>query len=680
MLCSQWRACFVRKKGECGAEEARDVRGGKIASPQESTSSVGGSPPRQQSRVGGEYSCGLLQAQGLRQVQSSASGQPERSVHLPSSTGAVPANNTSNPRSQTQNIAKMTLRGALVLLLIAGAALGQQECDPDMVGFEMVTGYVYSSPKDLLDSIPGTLMLTDCLEACQTNEQCRAVNYETGLCVLFSSTADQQPEALSSSQFPVFTIYAQKSCFMVKPCERAWCFDRVPGYTLKGYTRATHQAASRQECLELCLGERDFPCRSANYNNGTGECALSDMDRITLSGTGAFQRAAIKKKRQEEDVPEEIELDMDFDYLENNCVDEPSKMCDFRRVAGRILKTVDAVYQDVDSLEECRELCLAAPFKCRSYDFGDTGENVCRLSHHSRSTLGGSVGEPYLMVPEANTYELWSCYNVSVECRSSGMVAKIQTTKLFNGKVYVKGSPNSCARDVSRSLEFELRMPYDDVDCNVKREGLGRFGNAVVIQHHPNIVTSSDLGLAVSCQYDLSNMTVANELDLKVQDPEPGDGPGLTHEVVVDSPSVAMRITERVTSEDFDAQLLRDPARPEADMPVNDGLPEARVGDPLALQFVIMDPESPYEIFVRDLVAMDGADGAEIQLIDERGCPTDSFIMGPLVKMGKVRFLSLEIYTSSNSPNGKVLSFWRCQEVAQPFIVCNFRRFQIQFY
>jgi hypothetical protein len=183
-----------------------------------------------------------------------------------------------------------------------------------------------------------------------------------------------------------------------------------------------------------------------------------------------------------------------------------------------------------------------------------------------------------------------------------------------------------------------------------------RFGNAVVIQHHPNIVTSSDLGLAVSCQYDLSNMTVANELDLKVQDPEPGDGPGLTHEVVVDSPSVAMRITvsthpsicqpdprlpssafqERVTSEEFDAQLLRDPARPEADMPVSAGLPEARVGDPLALQFVIMDPESPYDIFVRDLVAMDGTDGAEIQLIDERGCPTDSFIMGPLVKMGKV--------------------------------------------
>lgn len=51
------------------------------------------------------------------------------------------------------------------------------------------------------------------------------------------------------------------------------------------------------------------------------------------------------------------------------------------------------------------------------------------------------------------------------------------------------------------------------------------------------------MGLQVSCQYDLSNMTVANELDLRVADLEPGEGPGLFHEVTVDSPSVAMRIT-----------------------------------------------------------------------------------------------------------------------------------------
>jgi hypothetical protein len=86
-------------------------------------------------------------------------------------------------------------------------------------------------------------------------------------------------------------------------------------------------------------------------------------------------------------------------------------------------------------------------------------------------------------------------------------------------------------------------MPFDDVDCNVRREGTGKYANALVIQHHPYIVTSSDLGLSLSCSYDLSNMTVANELDLKVADMDPDDQPGMYHEVTVDSPSVVMRIT-----------------------------------------------------------------------------------------------------------------------------------------
>lgn len=46
-------------------------------------------------------------------------------------------------------------------------------------------------------------MLTDCLEACQSNDTCGAVNYETGLCVLFSSNADKQPgKRQSALQFP----------------------------------------------------------------------------------------------------------------------------------------------------------------------------------------------------------------------------------------------------------------------------------------------------------------------------------------------------------------------------------------------------------------------------------------------------------------------------------------------
>lgn len=229
-----------------------------------------------------------------------------------------------------------------------------------------------------------------------------------------------------------------------------------------------------------------------------------------------------------------------------------------------------------------------------------------------------SFQDPYLDVAEAQTYELSACYNVSIDCRSGDMVARIKTNKLFDGKIYAKGSPNSCVQDIKGSLDFELEMAFDDVECNVKHQGLGRYMNDVVIQHHDTIITSSDLGLAVTCQYDLTNKTVSNEVDLGVQ----GDvKSAMTEEVVVDSPNVAMKITDRSGA---------------------DVKPSAEVGDPLALRFEILDPNSPYEIFVRELVAMDGVDSSEIVLIDSNGCPTDHFIMGPLYKAadnGKVRKL-----------------------------------------
>lgn len=45
--------------------------------------------------------------------------------------------------------------------------------------------------------------------------------------------------------------------------------------------------------------------------------------------------------------------------------------------------------------------------------------------------------------------------------------------------------------------------------------------------------------------------------------------------------------------------------------------------------------EGPYEIFVRELVAVDGVDSSEIVLIDSSGCPTDLSIMSPVTKLSK---------------------------------------------
>ena len=59
--------------------------------------------------------------------------------------------------------------------------------------FELITGYVYTAPDDMLDSRPGTLMLTDCIELCRRNATCKSANFETGLCVLFGSSAEEYP-------------------------------------------------------------------------------------------------------------------------------------------------------------------------------------------------------------------------------------------------------------------------------------------------------------------------------------------------------------------------------------------------------------------------------------------------------------------------------------------------------
>lgn len=85
--------------------------------------------------------------------------------------------------------------------------------------------------------------------------------------------------------------------------------------------------------------------RSANFYSHSGLCELSEMDRITLAGSNSFD-------------PYD-----GADYLENNCAEEPNKLCEFKRISGKILKTVDSVYQDIASIEDCRELCLGSPYR-----------------------------------------------------------------------------------------------------------------------------------------------------------------------------------------------------------------------------------------------------------------------------------------------------------------------------
>jgi len=256
---------------------------------------------------------------------------------------------------------------------------------------------------------------------------------------------------------------------------------------------------------------------------------MSELDRYSVSSTSPF-------------VANE-----NMDYMESQCVREPKKMCDFKKINNKLLKTVDSLHEGIGSLEECRDLCINAPFRCHTYDF----EGVCRLSHHSSITVA-SVEEPYLTMNGSTSYEMGSCYNVVLDCHATHLIAKLTTNKIFNGKVYARSRPNSCVMDVDNSLNFEITMEYTDPGCGIKQEAPGRFTTDLVLQHHDQIMTSADMGFNLKCSFDLENKSVSHGVELQVS----GQIKSVASEsAVVPSPNVSMRITDRVGGDIETAQV-----------------------------------------------------------------------------------------------------------------------------
>ena len=129
----------------------------------------------------------------------------------------------------------------------------------------------------------------------------------------------------------------------------------------------------------------------------------------------------------------------------------------------------------------------------------------------------------------------------------------------------------------------------------------GQVGTEIILQHHDKILTSGDIGLHVSCVYNVNSSVVYQAMEL-------GDelqNRGYTHQSMLKSPDIRMRITDQ------DGQDIS----------------TAMVGDPLAIRFEILDTDAPYDMYVRELVAMDGVDSSNIMLIDTFGCPTDTSII-----------------------------------------------------
>ena len=93
-------------------------------------------------------------------------------------------------------------------------------------------------------------------------------------------------------------------------CTKGWAFERVMGYELKNHEKKRLEVSTRLQCMQACLDEQEFECRSANFESTTGVCSLSDLDRGSIVPTHD-----IKMRTYGPSTGSTVE------YIENNCID-----------------------------------------------------------------------------------------------------------------------------------------------------------------------------------------------------------------------------------------------------------------------------------------------------------------------------------------------------------------------
>ena len=259
-----------------------------------------------------------------------------------------------------------------------------------------------------------------------------------------------------------------------------------------------------------------------------------------------------------------------YDYIEMNCrsktgqavPDEESKekdddasrtqhmsgqgqlLCDFKPLPGLILKTVDAIFEDVDSISECKKKCLEAPFQCYSFDLGEDSslsalsssssadevgliddieifgqgdsfifsdykkkkvkkrvkdskksttssstprtpkkKSVCRISHLDRSSLS-HLKDPYTRLPGVLTYERNNCFGINVKCGRDQMKATFSSIKPFTGKIYSVRAPTTCSKTLHSQQAFSLEVPFFAAGSNSATSASSRPSSSSLLNNN----------------------------------------------------------------------------------------------------------------------------------------------------------------------------------------------------
>ncbi|XP_069956187.1 uncharacterized protein nompA isoform X6 [Cherax quadricarinatus] len=418
------------------------------------------------------------------------------------------------------------------------------------------------------------------------------------------------------------------------------------------------------ECLDECLEERSFPCRSAMHSEYSQVCRLSEYDQLNgrlvpdreynyfenlmgsdfgvggvgsvggiggvgsvggvgvLGGVGGVRGVGGGRGVGGVSFPGGGHPHPPFSGpgtgIASRCVGSEN----FEPVGTRMRLRAPYIrdFESVNSVSECKRACLEErSFTCRSfnYRYDTTSRDNCELSDESTQTIL-RLNNPSHFETDGNAdyYERGSagrdsdCLDVTQQCTEDGMEFNLRTEEPFRGRIYTYGYYDRCFTRGSGSTVTVLKISgaRGIPECGTIKYA-DTTTNIVVVQFSDNVQTSLDKRYNLTC-------TVV--------------GPG---EAVVTSGYIGAGSGAPTPIEYLPAEnQLQSKVRLQI---MYGGRPTTTiaVGDPLTFK---LESQRGFnlvsDIFATNVVAKDPYSGRSVELIDSRGCPVDNYVFPALGK------------------------------------------------
>uniref|UniRef100_A0A1A9X2J2 Apple domain-containing protein n=1 Tax=Glossina brevipalpis TaxID=37001 RepID=A0A1A9X2J2_9MUSC len=330
-------------------------------------------------------------------------------------------------------------------------------------------------------------------------------------------------------------VFYEKTCLKVpENCKnRSWTLTKIPGNSLVFQGKKTITTlVTRRECAERCLFEREFQCLSASFapsyrNNRErfsrtyqspaqqhqstlGRCILSDKDKMIQPD--AFRAAPY-----------------DEEYMENQCFDRPieNDHCSYELYANSTFIYAELKVIGLNQVE-CQSLCShETKFYCQGVSFhyeDDIDRSECLL--HSEDII--SLGPRSLKLRKSSVYmRRVKCLDVHVICTQDEMIIKYTPKDWFRGKMYVSQHSKDCMIQGNGTKSTLLRLTIGSESkenkCGILRayevtKDYQRIfiSTLVVIQNNRNVQTQGDRLIKVGCI--MSNVTVKESPTVSTRD------------------------------------------------------------------------------------------------------------------------------------------------------------------